>query len=435
MPCARPALALALLAAALPAQVFIVDASNGAGTNFTDLPPAAAAVPDGATLRVRTGSYTPFALTGKGLRVIAEGAVQVTAAPGDIDIRATSAAQTVILRGLVLPYGAVRITDCQGPVVLEQCSAANPRFSSGAPHVEALRSGNVQIHECRLPPLTPFLGAPRTGVTASDSTLQISWSEIGGMTGAQAWTNRSDPGTPALELLRARCLLIASTLTGGAGGPGCRSCGLPGCSADGGGGGTGVVVGNSTLFVLGSAIVGGGGGHEGCCQGTCTCPGDGGTGIVVTSSRVLVFGVEPTGGAPGIGSPFCNARAGAPAVLNGTNDVVLVPTAQPPRARIVGTQTIGAQITFTILAPGGTSGALIAAPHGDLMPFEPFGIGSLLLPPWFSLPLTVPPSGAAQIAWTIPPTFTPGLVAFVQVLTLQPPWLWASNTFPLVVAS
>src|SRR5437762_9224013 len=39
------------------AQTFIVDAANGPGTNFTEIATAVAAVPDGAVLMVRAGSY------------------------------------------------------------------------------------------------------------------------------------------------------------------------------------------------------------------------------------------------------------------------------------------------------------------------------------------------------------------------------------------
>ena len=41
------------LASALVAQTYVVDAANGPGSQFTDLPTAVAAVPDGATLLVR----------------------------------------------------------------------------------------------------------------------------------------------------------------------------------------------------------------------------------------------------------------------------------------------------------------------------------------------------------------------------------------------
>ncbi len=83
----------------LPAQVFVVDASNGPGTHFLDLPPAVAAVPDGAMLRVRAGEYTPFARTGRGLRVIGEGLARLTLSAGDVDLRGTAAGQVIVLRG------------------------------------------------------------------------------------------------------------------------------------------------------------------------------------------------------------------------------------------------------------------------------------------------------------------------------------------------
>ena len=51
-----------------PAQsIFIVDEQGGPGSHFTDLPAAVAAVPSGSTLRVRPGSYTAPAITGKAL--------------------------------------------------------------------------------------------------------------------------------------------------------------------------------------------------------------------------------------------------------------------------------------------------------------------------------------------------------------------------------
>ena len=46
---------------------------GGAGAQFTDLPAAVAAVPDGAALIVRPGSYSPFAIAGKGIAIVGEG--------------------------------------------------------------------------------------------------------------------------------------------------------------------------------------------------------------------------------------------------------------------------------------------------------------------------------------------------------------------------
>jgi len=48
----------------LRAQMFVVDSSNGPGTNFTSIAATSAVAPDGAVLRVRAGVYTPFAIGG-----------------------------------------------------------------------------------------------------------------------------------------------------------------------------------------------------------------------------------------------------------------------------------------------------------------------------------------------------------------------------------
>ncbi len=85
-------------------------------------------------------------------------------------------------------------------------------------------------------------------------------------------------------------------------------------------------------------------------------------------------------------------------------------------------------------APPGSSGVFLAGLAGALVPFEPFGIGSILLPHELAVPLTVPASGTARIAWTVPAAFTPGTVVFSQFLTVQPPWRWASSPSVLTVS-
>ena len=105
---AYPTLAAALapfLAAALCGQVYLVDAAGGAGSHFIDLPQAVAAVPDGATLRVRPGDYHAFTLTGKGLAIVGDDAVNIRpmgATGPSLEIRGTSARQVVLLKDLVL---------------------------------------------------------------------------------------------------------------------------------------------------------------------------------------------------------------------------------------------------------------------------------------------------------------------------------------------
>lgn len=62
----------------LAAQVFVVDAAGTVGSHFKNLPEAIATVPDGATLRVRTGHDTGFVIDGKGLAIVGEGTVRVS---------------------------------------------------------------------------------------------------------------------------------------------------------------------------------------------------------------------------------------------------------------------------------------------------------------------------------------------------------------------
>jgi hypothetical protein len=71
-----------LLTSALPCQrTWIVDASNGTGANFTDLPPAFAAASAGDTILVRAGAYSTASVN-KPLRVLgAPGALLGTGNP------------------------------------------------------------------------------------------------------------------------------------------------------------------------------------------------------------------------------------------------------------------------------------------------------------------------------------------------------------------
>jgi hypothetical protein len=65
---------LAVIVAVLP-TTWIVDAANGPGTNFIDLPAAVAAAVSGDTIIVRPGSYTAFNVTGKALTIQGAGAL------------------------------------------------------------------------------------------------------------------------------------------------------------------------------------------------------------------------------------------------------------------------------------------------------------------------------------------------------------------------
>ena len=71
-------LSVPLLLAPLKSQTIFVDTNNDPGTHFTDLPTAVAAVPDGAVLQVRAGSYSGFSVSGKGLSILGAAGVSIT---------------------------------------------------------------------------------------------------------------------------------------------------------------------------------------------------------------------------------------------------------------------------------------------------------------------------------------------------------------------
>lgn len=428
--------AVAIIAARVPAQVFIVDAANGAGANFTDLPAAVAAVPDGATLRVRAGVYSLFTLSGKGLRVMGEGSVTFQQT-GSIVVTATRANQVVLLRDITLPmFGGIQLTDTVGPVILERCH----RDANGilaATDVTALRAANVQLLGCnfdRRPALLGIVGLP--SIDATDSSLSLAACRVAGNDGTPsgALGGQAGPGGAGLKLLRTRAVLSRCTLLAGSGGAGCRSCGI-GCSADGGVGGPACRVENSTLVLFDSALQGGTGGVPGCCSATqqCTCPGNGGPGLALLNGVAFLLGRQPAGGSPG--GTTCNAQAGPPIQQSGSNTLHVDAAARPPLARIDGTQATGQSINFTVLSPAGSVALMGIAYDAALLPIEPVGFGSLLAATAGYLgPFTVPTGDVLQLPWTIPAGFALGQVHYGQFLTLAGGIIFASNPFPLVVA-
>jgi hypothetical protein len=114
----RLSFALALFVAGIaPSQTYVVDAAGGAGANFTSIAAAATAVPDGALLLVRAGTYAPFAINNKGLTVLADPGVGVQ---GSIQIINTTATQAVVLRNLEMIGAFIDCLSCAGPVLLDQ---------------------------------------------------------------------------------------------------------------------------------------------------------------------------------------------------------------------------------------------------------------------------------------------------------------------------
>ena len=150
-----------LLVAVLP-TIWIVDASNGPGTNFTDLPAAVAAAVSGDTILVRAGTYSVLNVSGKALTIRGAdwGATVVTASAQNI-IQQVPAGSHFYLSGMVfLPsnpsnfsgWPGLEISGSTTEVVLADVTAvcANAYFLSNATGGPGLYvSGGAVVHAAR----------------------------------------------------------------------------------------------------------------------------------------------------------------------------------------------------------------------------------------------------------------------------------------------
>jgi len=224
---------LLLIASAAPAQTFIVDAANGPGTNFTSIVAAVAAVPDGATLIVRPGTYSSFSIVTKGLTILGDTGVQA----GGASVRLTQPQQAVVLRGLTFDghgvfgqYEVVIVDGCSGPVLIEDCnyflsvyyggnypysisisSSAQVMLRRGSWINCLLGSSNVVIEEANISgqdgSSQPFQVRPsRTAIGIGGGAVQIAG---GTLRGGAGWFGLSD--SPAIDMFGGTLRLLAST--------------------------------------------------------------------------------------------------------------------------------------------------------------------------------------------------------------------------------
>lgn len=432
-----------LVSAAVPlcGQVFIVDATGGAGSHFTDLPAAVAAVPDGATLRVRAGSYNAFVLDGKGLAIVGEGTTTVSLGsvflPTPIVVRRTGPGQAVLIKGLTLDcfltQSSVEVQQTAGPVVFHAVHARGDGIGFALD-----RCANVLFHDCPLAPGTYAFGPSRRAtVHAVDSTVELSHCDVRGHDQPRPSLVSGYPGDPggtALSLVRSRGVLVSSTVTGGLGSPGCNYARPIGCGvATAGAGGKGADADASTLVVIASTISGNRGWDEWLdIQGPVRAS-DGGDGLTLrNASRATVLASNLVGGPGGIP----NGRAGAPSVVNAGSTLLIDATARPTRAELLGTQARGQIIEFVARGAPLSPALFLLGDRADVVPLEPLASGSLLAAPTLVLgPFVLDSAGTLRSAVRLPPTWPIGQTWFAQALSAVPGpnTIWASNRVVLHV--
>lgn len=178
-------LAFTVSLATAPAQTFVVDAQNGPGANFTTITAAIAAVPSGATLLVRPGTYPAFILAGKAMTILGEpGTIVETGNFGTVMIAATTPSQRVVIRGLGLrnttpgSQASLIVSSAHGPVVVDGCDAT----LANAPAGGLLRIGDsrgVHVRNSAFVGLHTALDVASSNVTVTDSTLRTLLPEVG----------------------------------------------------------------------------------------------------------------------------------------------------------------------------------------------------------------------------------------------------------------
>ncbi len=278
-----------MLACLLMQNTWVVDDNGGPGVDFTDIPPAIAAAADGDILVVQAGTYSPFALTGKGLRILGEGSPSTLVQPPPLTSATTTVADIppgsrVWIEGMRLMASSSPFFPAHHRLLI---SGSSTRLTMSDVTVDGAFSGQGAS-----------AGAAVTVDAAEAQLLHCSVTGLSGTACAACGVPCAVPGGPGLRALDgARVHVAWSSIRGGAGG------GILGSLNTASAGGVGVVA-ESTgaaltwVWLANSTVLGGAGGQQTWGFGAMAWA-VGGPGIVASSSRVRVSGVpgSPSGGA------------------------------------------------------------------------------------------------------------------------------------------
>ena len=304
------ALLCAWATAALGNTAWVVDASNGAGTDFTDVQSAIDAAADGDLILIKPGSYGNTVLDARSLTLIGEEDVT-----GD--------------RPRV---NSLRVQNSSGPVTVRGLSVLLDEFSGAA--LWALSVGAnaepVSFEDCSFEtPLSTTLGAPGAAVNSSTS-VTFTRCLMRGAPAAQGLGpfDGPFPASPGLTVfLNSSVHLYGCELIGGDGADATISIfsfDQPAVSAA-----SALRVSEAFLFSAGSTLRGGDGGDGGVgIGGSCLDPTDGGDGVTGIEASLIRFDNTILPGAPGTATAGCpnNGSPGAALDLTGTTDTLLPET-------------------------------------------------------------------------------------------------------------
>jgi len=395
---ACPAFALLLLAAPLRADVLVVDASNGPGTDFTSLQAAADAAASGDMLLVRSGDYGGLLIDGKSLSVVADAGADVsvafTAPMQMTELRNLAPGQTVLLQGLSLraipamptffTYNGCFVHDCAGTVWLDDCVV-----EFGAPALRVQDCARVIVAGGSILGALSVESDAGAGLQVEDSNVVVAGSSVLGGDGR-------DAGWGAFMTF------IGSS----AGAPGVSQSGpgsvvtLADCTVHGGAGGSGF-----WFF-----------GHN------CGAPSDGGDGLVLAAEFgpvARLAGTMPLGGASG-GSTQCGQTSSPGLGVHTLGGSVMFLSGVPATLTAAGPAREGESLAVDIHGKAGDLAWVVLStmPGGKFLYSKQ---GELLLdPPFTAVTLGPLPAGGGLALTAHVPELGPGvegLVAWAQVVT------------------
>ena len=375
----------AFLTSVCLADTILVDASNGPGTDYTDLPQALQAASQNDLILVRAGDYSPFT-TSKGVRILALEVNVVVS--GRCVIQSLHSARKFVLYGLEL--NEVEVRDCGGHVSLNKIN--------GWPwlrHMKISNSVDVRVSGVRIEGGESYAAA--VDVVASE--VEFVRCDIEGWTGFDDWDDAGAYGTIGVLIdddSRARISLC--DIEGGSGADVWTE-----WYVDVGDGAPAVHVrGGSEVTITGDGTQVLQGGHCGWGGQFASEPGYGASGLYVEErSQARVSGVNCQGGfGPSSWVQDQLATAGS---------VIEEPTPADPTLEMLGDAIPGQSLTMRVTGPPGGNVRYLLGRIPQLN-YLPGGFGpDLLLEIRIVNPGVIPASGVRDYDFTLPGNLPQGM--------------------------
>lgn len=196
-------------------RTWLVDASNGPGTDFTDLPPAVAAAADGDVLVIRAGTYSEIS-TGKALSLLGSTGTRIVTrnwlVPA-VEVTGLPANKTFAMRNLELsvasnpPVAApFAFRNNAGRIHLESILSSHPSYSGGD-----------VVDGCRFVSFVDFRAGGYAQLSINASTVVLARSTLAGRSANMSMMAPLTTAAAPVAFGNGELWLVDCTLQGGNG--------------------------------------------------------------------------------------------------------------------------------------------------------------------------------------------------------------------------